>query len=110
MKHNTFIAGKDAALDGFPPPGFDLDEQLNETRRRVYRCIDTLIQLDDIGRNCGDGLELLFDADTLATAQALLDGTQRFFAIAPPGEKLKGCALHQRLLDAYGKVRVHRVD
>ena len=84
-------------------------EQLNETRRRVYRCIDALIQLDDAGRDCGDALELLFDAETVATAQALLEGTQRFFAIAPPGEELKGCALHQRLLEAYGKVQARRV-
>lgn len=85
-------------------------EQLNDARRRVYRCIDALIQLDDSGRNCGDALELLFDAETVATAQALLEGTQRFFAIATPGEELKGCALHQRLLEAYGKVQVQRSD
>ena len=69
-----------------------------------------MIQLDDIERSCGDALELLFDAETVATAQAMLEGTQRFFAIAPAGKELKGCALHQRLLDAYGKVQVQRSD
>jgi ribosomal protein S12 methylthiotransferase accessory factor len=85
-------------------------EQLNDARRRVYCCIDALIQLDDLGRDCGDALELLFDAETMATAQALLEGTQRFFAIAPMGESLKGCALHQRLLEAYGKAQAQRID
>jgi len=78
-------------------------EQINDARRRVYRCIDAMIQLDDSERDCNDALELLFDTETTATAQALLEGTQRFFAIAPAGEDLKGCALHQRLLEAYGK-------
>jgi ribosomal protein S12 methylthiotransferase accessory factor len=85
-------------------------EQLNEARRRVYRCIDVLIQLDDLGRCCGDALELLFDAETMATAQAMVEGTQRFFAMAPMGEELKGCALHQRLLEAYGKAQAQRSD
>lgn len=85
-------------------------EQINDARCRVYRCIDALIQLDDLRRSCSDTLELLFDAETMATAQALLDGTQRFFAIAPLGEELKGCALHQRLLEAYGKAQAQRIE
>jgi len=79
-------------------------EQLNETRRRVYRCIDTLIQLEEIECTCRDAVEQLFGAETVATATALLDGNQRFFAVAAPTEHLDGCALHQRLLDAYRKV------
>jgi len=79
--------------------------QLNDTRRRVYRCIDTLMQLDDLGNANRTALEQLFDMETLETAAALLDGTQHFFAIAAPGEALKGCAMHQRLLEAYGKVQ-----
>jgi ribosomal protein S12 methylthiotransferase accessory factor len=85
-------------------------EQLNDARRRVYRCIDVLIQLDDLGRNCGDALEQLFDAETMATAQAMVEGTQRFFAMAPVGEELKGCTLHQRLFEAYGKAQAQRID
>jgi ribosomal protein S12 methylthiotransferase accessory factor len=80
-------------------------EQLNNARRSVYRCIDTLLRLEEIECNCCETLERLFDAETLATARALLDGSQRFFAIAAPGENLDGCAMHQRLLDAYQKVQ-----
>lgn len=80
-------------------------EQINDARRRVYRCIDAMIRLDDSGRDCGDALELVFDAETIATAQALLDGSQRFFAIPAPGDSLNGCGMHQRLLAAYAKAQ-----
>ncbi len=84
--------------------------QLNDARRSVYRCIDTLLQLEERDCYCRDAVEQLFGAETVATAEALLEGTQRFFAIAPVGESLKGCALHQRLLAAYGKVQAQCID
>lgn len=80
-------------------------DQLDASRRRIYRCIDTLMQLDEPGQPNRAVLEQLFDVETLETAEALLNGTQRFFAVATPGGTLKGCALHQRLLAAYEKVR-----
>jgi ribosomal protein S12 methylthiotransferase accessory factor len=86
-------------------------EQINSSRRHVYRCIDTLIQLDDAERTdaCGDSLRQLYGADVVEQAEALLEGEQRFFAIAAPGNGLKGCAMHQRLLEAYAKVqRAHQ--
>jgi ribosomal protein S12 methylthiotransferase accessory factor len=79
--------------------------QLSDARHRVYRCIDTLIQLDEISCSCRETLEQLFDAETLATAESLLDGRQRFFAVAAPGPTLKGCGMHQRLLAAYDKAQ-----
>ena len=50
-------------------------------------------------------LASLYGESTLAQAEALLTRQQRFFGIAAPGKKLSGFALHQRLLDAYDKVR-----
>jgi ribosomal protein S12 methylthiotransferase accessory factor len=85
-------------------------EQINSGRRNVYRCIDALIHLDDAERTdaCGDALRQLFGANVVEQAEAMLEGEQRFFAIAAPGAGLKGCAMHQRLLEAYEKVhRVH---
>jgi ribosomal protein S12 methylthiotransferase accessory factor len=81
--------------------------QINPERRRVYRCIDTLIRLDDAdsAAACDDALRQLYDAATVELAEALLDGEQRFFAIASPGTGLKGCAMHQQLLAAYAKVQ-----
>ena len=80
--------------------------QINPERRRIYRCIDTLIRLDDAERAaaCDDALRQLYGAAVVEQAEALLDGEQRFFAIAAPGPTLGGCAMHQRLLAAYDKV------
>lgn len=80
--------------------------QINADRRRVYRCIDTLIRLDDAERaaTCDDALRQLYGAAVVEQAEALLDGEQRFFAIAAPGTTLSGCAMHQQLLAAYDKV------
>ncbi len=82
-------------------------EQINPQRGRVYRCIDTLMRLDDLEKTeaCRDGLELLFGAEALVEAEALLAGEQRFFTVGTPGLTLAGCALHQRLLDAYAKAQ-----
>ncbi|MDP1654231.1 MAG: 30S ribosomal protein S12 methylthiotransferase accessory factor YcaO [Rhodocyclaceae bacterium] len=77
--------------------------QINAARRRVYRCVDALIRLEEIEHPCRNALEQLYGAGTVAAAEALLDGSQRCFAVASPGLALKGCAMHQRLLEAYGK-------
>ncbi len=77
--------------------------QINAARRRIYRCIDALIQLEESEHPCHEALEQLYGTDTVAAAETLLDGSQRCFAIASPGLALKGCAMHQRLLEAYGK-------
>lgn len=81
--------------------------QINPERSRVYRCIDSLLRLDDLERvdACRDALEQLFGGDTVAQAEAMLDGSQRFFAVAAPGLALAGCGLHQRLLAAYEKAQ-----
>lgn len=85
-------------------------DEINTQRRDIYRCLDALRRLEGLGNDCRDALESLFGPETVATAEALRDGTQRFFATATPGEDLKGCALHQRLLEAYGKAQVQRND
>ncbi|MDO9065373.1 MAG: YcaO-like family protein, partial [Sulfuricella sp.] len=78
-------------------------EQLNEQRRKVYRCIESLLNLGDAAP-FGDALHHLYGADTLQQAQALLNGEQRFFGLHAPGMALEGCEMHQRLLEAYGKL------
>jgi ribosomal protein S12 methylthiotransferase accessory factor len=67
-----------------------------------------LRRLDDIERSdaCRDALERLHGAATVAEAETLLEGSQRFFGIAAPGLSLQGCGAHQRLLAAYEKQRV----
>lgn len=81
--------------------------QINPERARVYRCIDALLRLDELEQvdACREALELLHGADTVAQAEALIEGEQRFFGIAAPGLTLEGCGAHQRLLAAYAKAQ-----
>jgi ribosomal protein S12 methylthiotransferase accessory factor len=78
-------------------------EQLDPMRQRVYRCIETLLDMPDI-EPYRDSLISLYGADTLETAQAMLQGKRRFFDLQTPGFELDGCDMHQRLLDAYRKL------
>lgn len=80
--------------------------QINPTRLRVYRCIDTLLRLGDSGElePYRTALEQLFDKATLGRAEALMTREQRFFGIEAPGTTFAGCDMHQRLLAAYEKV------
>ncbi len=83
-------------------------EQLDPARRRVYRCIETLLEMSDgdgrIPDDYGDSLMSLYGADTLKTARAMLRGEQRYFGLQAPGLDLAGCDMHQRLLAAYRKL------
>jgi ribosomal protein S12 methylthiotransferase accessory factor len=84
--------------------------QINADRRRVYACIETLLKLSDLADFDGLGgpyreaLASLYGPSVLGRAAALLSGEQRFFGVAGPGLALDGCAMHRRLLEAYGKV------
>ena len=82
-------------------------EQLDAARRRVYRCIEAMLELGSADTH-RDALEHLYGNATLATAEALLTNEQRFFAVAAPGMDLKDCDMHQRLLAAYEKLRHRR--
>lgn len=77
--------------------------QVSPERQRVYRCIETLLKLDNASAYT-DNLALLYGADTLQQAQGLLSGTVRFWGIDAPDVQLHGCQMHQRLLEAYRKV------
>lgn len=81
--------------------------QIAPERRRVYRCIEALVGLDELESTaaCRDALELLHGGDILAQAEAMLAGEQRFFAATAPGPDLRGSAMHRRLLEAYAKTQ-----
>ncbi len=80
--------------------------QINPDRRRIYRCIESLLKLFDSGEYepYRTVLESLYGTTALGTAEALLLREQRFFGIAAPGNDLTGFAMHHRLLEAYAKV------
>ncbi|HWW72707.1 MAG TPA: 30S ribosomal protein S12 methylthiotransferase accessory factor YcaO [Duganella sp.] len=74
-------------------------------RRLVYRCIESIVRLEE-PENFRRALELLYGADTLAMAEALLDGSERFFGLDTLGPNFEGSAMHQSLLAAYDKLFV----
>lgn len=80
--------------------------QLNPQRRRVYACIENLINLADMGGTGPylDALRQLYGAAAVTQAQALIGQTDRFMGIPAPGLLLDGCEMHNKLLVAYDKV------
>jgi len=78
-------------------------DQLDPDRRQVYRCVETLLQMEDPAAYQASLLSL-FGNYTLTTAQAMLRGEERFFGLDAPGHDLAGCVTHQRLLRAYRKL------
>lgn len=77
-------------------------EQLDGGRRRIYACLQTIIDMEDPATYEGALLSLYGEA-TLDQAIAMLDGDVRFFGLVSPGLDLAGCDLHQRLLKEYEK-------
>ena len=82
--------------------------QLPEARAKVYRCIATLLDMED-HRPYAHSLPLLFGADTVATAQALLAGKSRFFDLEPLGANFENSTTHRALLAAYAKAHAARL-
>ncbi len=76
---------------------------LAPARRLVYRCIDSMLKLDDPSQY-GRAMELMYGADTVRQARALLDRTERFFGLETLGPDFEGIPMHQTLLAAYDKL------
>jgi len=77
-------------------------EQLDAGRRRIYACLQTLIEMEDPA-DYEAALLGLYGEATLDQAVSLLEGEVRFFGLVSPGLDLAGCDLHQRLLKEYEK-------
>lgn len=78
---------------------------LSADRRLVYRCIESILKLED-RQDFNRALTLLFGAETFRQAQALLDRSERFFGLVTLGSDMQGSAMHQTLLAAYDKLFV----
>ena len=78
--------------------------QRSEARLKVYRCIADLAQLDELSL-FEPTLELMYGRETLEQAFALFNQDERFFGLNTLGDNFEGSAIHQRLLEAYRKVR-----
>lgn len=107
--------------------------QIEPRRRRVYRCIETLLDLRAarLDKSCRQAFASLYGTGTLRQAEALLAGLltestgelagkkrkagqksaqkanalKRFCGLPAPGHTLAGSRMHRRLLEAYDKVR-----
>lgn len=81
-------------------------DQLKPERRHVYACVESLLNLGDSG-DTGPylhALRLLYGAQTVQQAHALIMQDERFLGLPAPGLMLAGCDMHQRLLAAYDKL------
>ena len=78
-------------------------KQMNPTRRLVYRCVETLLNLEDTEPYL-HALRLMFGAQTLSQAQALISGEERFFGLDVLGVDMQGSPMHTTLLAAYDKL------
>ena len=86
--------------------------QANPQRRQVYACIESLINLADMGDTGPylDALRQLYGAGAVAQAHALIMQTDRFMGLSAPSLMLHGCEMHQKLLQAYDKVHVRSAN
>ena len=78
-------------------------QQMNPARGLVYRCVESLMNLEDIDAH-RRSLALLYGAETVRQAEALLDREEKFFGLDTLGPDMQGSAMHQSLLQAYDKL------
>jgi ribosomal protein S12 methylthiotransferase accessory factor len=79
--------------------------QLSPARRKVYRCIENMLDLEET-EDYRRAMVLMYGAETVRQAEALLDGSERFFGLHDLGADMEGSAMHQTLLTAYDKLFV----
>ena len=77
--------------------------QLDEKRARVYRCIEAMIQLQNT-EPFESNLALLYGAETVRQANALINHEEQFFGLETLGANMESSNMHQELLIAYRKV------
>lgn len=78
---------------------------LAPARRLVYRCIESLLNVDDPA-DYRHAMVLLYGEATVAQAEALIDRRERYFGLDTLGPDMQGSAMHQTLLAAYDKLFV----
>jgi ribosomal protein S12 methylthiotransferase accessory factor len=78
-------------------------KDLAPARRLVYRCVESILNVDDVD-NYRRAMVLLYGADTVRQAEALLDRSERFLGLETLGADMQGSAMHQTLLAAYDKL------
>ncbi len=77
--------------------------QMEPARRLVYRCVESLMQLEDVATH-RRALDLMYGAQTVTQAERLLDRSEKFFGLETLGADMEGSAMHRTLLAAYDKL------
>ena len=95
------IGDEDAVREGCD--WIDGYAQMQPARRLVYRCIESLLDLGNVDDH-RRALTLLYGAETVRQAEALLARQERFFGLCALGPDMEGSAMHQTLLAAYDKL------
>ena len=83
--------------------------QLDADRRSAYRCIETLLDMEDPDAYKA-ALAGLYGYEILNRAIGQIDGDLRFFGLQPPSPNLEGWAMHHCLLKQYAKAQPRAVD
>lgn len=90
--------------------------ELPAARAKVYRAVLSIIQLneealldekEDGSAAFEHSLQLMYGADTMRQAQALLNHSAQYFGLEDLGANMESSDMHQRLLAAYRKVWAH---
>jgi len=95
------VGDKEAVLEGCD--WIHHYKQMNPARRLVYRCIENYLQFDNPAAY-ENSLALLYGAEVLRQAKALINRGERFFGLEDLGENMEASAMHQSLLAAYDKL------
>jgi len=95
------VGNEDAILEGCD--WIHHFKDLAPARRLVYRCVESMLNVDDV-ENFRRSMVLLYGAETVRQASALLDRSERFFGLETLGADMQGSAMHQTLLAAYDKL------
>lgn len=95
------VGSEDAILEGCD--WIHHFKDLAPARRLVYRCIESIMNVDEVD-NYRRSMVLLYGAETVRQAEALLDRSERFFGLETLGADMEGSAMHQTLLAAYDKL------
>ena len=78
---------------------------MSPERRLVYRCVESLLLLDD-APDYRRAMVMLYGEANVRQAEKLIDRRDKFFGLDPLGVDMQGSAMHQTLLAAYDKLFV----
>ena len=96
------IGDHDAVLQGCE--WINYNGQLSESEGKLYHCIESLLQLEDVDLY-EKNIQRLYGKKVVTKAKQWLIGEGVFDDLPAPSLSLDGCEMHQKLLQAYEKLQ-----